>query len=404
MSKVFISRPDGTVSWGFRLQGGLEYNEPLTVTNIVPESPADGKLDPGDMITEIAGNNVTNMTHRDALDLIQRCANALFLTVHKVGYAYPPGGSQPRPAPVQSMWKPGGPPQSQPQPQQYQQQYPQHQPQSQPPPSSAYYQQDFQQQPPYYQQNYQQQPPYYQPSFQQQQQQPSYYQHDAHYQQQPPYYQQQSQYQQDFYHQPPQYNYGQPQQPMFNAAPPTAAPSETATIPAALAKSLGRPGGPKPFTYTPGGLDLSKIRESARVRRHREYISNSEEPNDTQDIEPTMNRRMVSPAEQYTPQNSSHAFNQSRQQPTQQKKHIQHDTDVVTQSRSFQMLQGWISDSEKTVPTAVPPPSQSHSQPQSSSPSSSATATTSVAATAAATAAAAKSAGLSLTFFFDYHR
>ena len=42
---------------------------------------------------------------------------------------------------------------------------------------------------------------------------------------------------------------------------------ETATIPAALAKSLGRPGGPKPFTYTPGGLDLSKIRESARVRR-----------------------------------------------------------------------------------------------------------------------------------------
>jgi hypothetical protein len=29
----------------------------------------------------------------------------------------------------------------------------------------------------------------------------------------------------------------------------------------------------------------------------------------------------------------------------------------VTQSRSFQMLQGWISDSEKTVPTAVAPPS-----------------------------------------------
>lgn len=32
---------------------------------------------------EIAGNNVTNMSHRDALELIQRCANALFLTVHK---------------------------------------------------------------------------------------------------------------------------------------------------------------------------------------------------------------------------------------------------------------------------------------------------------------------------------
>ncbi len=34
MSKVFISRQDGNVSWGFRLQGGLEYNEPLSVTNV----------------------------------------------------------------------------------------------------------------------------------------------------------------------------------------------------------------------------------------------------------------------------------------------------------------------------------------------------------------------------------
>ena len=35
------------------------------------------------MLLEIAGNNVTQMTHRDALELIQRCSNALFLTVHK---------------------------------------------------------------------------------------------------------------------------------------------------------------------------------------------------------------------------------------------------------------------------------------------------------------------------------
>ncbi len=40
----------------------------------------------------------------------------------------------------------------------------------------------------------------------------------------------------------------------------------------------------------------------------------------------------------------------------------------VTQSRSFQMLQGWISDSEKTVPTAVPPPSQQQQQQQQPSP------------------------------------
>jgi hypothetical protein len=38
-------------------------------------------------------------------------------------------------------------------------------------------------------------------------------------------------------------------------------------MPAILAKTLGRPGGPKPFTYTPGGLDLSKLLDSARDRR-----------------------------------------------------------------------------------------------------------------------------------------
>ncbi|CAF5094389.1 unnamed protein product, partial [Rotaria sp. Silwood1] len=140
---------------------------------------------------------------------------------------------------------------------------------------------------------------------------------------------------------------------------------EIPNIPAVLAKSLSRPGGPKPFTYTPGGLDLSKIRESARVRRHREYTSNTEEPNETQESETNMSRRMIVPPENmnqhhYAPQNPTQSFNYARQQATPPtKKHIQHDTDVVTQSRSFQMLQGWISDSEKTVPTPVAPPSQS---------------------------------------------
>ena len=34
MNKVFISRSDGNIPWGFRLQGGLEDNAPLTVTNV----------------------------------------------------------------------------------------------------------------------------------------------------------------------------------------------------------------------------------------------------------------------------------------------------------------------------------------------------------------------------------
>ena len=39
-------------------------------------------------------------------------------------------------------------------------------------------------------------------------------------------------------------------------------------MPAILAKTLGRPGGPKPFTYTPGRVNLSEILQSAvRSRR-----------------------------------------------------------------------------------------------------------------------------------------
>ncbi len=49
----------------------------------MPNSPADGKIDPGDMLIEIAGNNVLDMTHKEVLELIQRCGNALFLTVYK---------------------------------------------------------------------------------------------------------------------------------------------------------------------------------------------------------------------------------------------------------------------------------------------------------------------------------
>jgi hypothetical protein len=35
------------------------------------------------MLIEIAGENVTHMTHQDALELIQRCGDALFLTIYK---------------------------------------------------------------------------------------------------------------------------------------------------------------------------------------------------------------------------------------------------------------------------------------------------------------------------------
>ncbi|CAF3581634.1 unnamed protein product [Rotaria socialis] len=294
MNKVFISRPDGSVSWGFRLQGGLEYNEPLTITNIVPNSPADGKISPGDMLIEIAGNNVRQMIHKDALELIQRCGNALFLTIQKAGY------------------------------------------------SNATETCGFADQ-----------------EQQQQQQQQSSYTYDS--------------------SSPSSYNNtsatsigNTSQAPIFDPNFTTKKTnsfmnrqSSTETYPTyeqsgemspILAKFLNRPGGPKPFTYTPGGLDLSKLLDAARTRRHPERRSTSE---NRKEFDPVMSRRMIVPSEQlnqhhYTAANPIQPFSYARQQPPPpQKKHIEHDTDVITQSRSFQMLQGWISDSEKTVPNTV---------------------------------------------------
>ncbi|CAF4551078.1 unnamed protein product [Rotaria socialis] len=291
MNKVFISRPDGSVSWGFRLQGGLEYNEPLTITNIVPNSPADGKISPGDMLIEIAGNNVRQMIHKDALELIQRCGNALFLTIQKAGY------------------------------------------------SNATETCGF--------------------ADQEQQQQQSSYTYDS--------------------SSPSSYNNtsatsigNTSQAPIFDPNFTTKKTnsfmnrqSSTETYPTyeqsgemspILAKFLNRPGGPKPFTYTPGGLDLSKLLDAARTRRHPERRSTSE---NRKEFDPVMSRRMIVPSEQlnqhhYTAANPIQPFSYARQQPPPpQKKHIEHDTDVITQSRSFQMLQGWISDSEKTVPNTV---------------------------------------------------
>jgi hypothetical protein len=72
----------------------------------------------------------------------------------------------------------------------------------------------------------------------------------------------------------------------------------------------------------------------------------------------------------YAGTNPIQPFSYARQQPTTPRKSIQHDTDVyvelkrkkkffffpnrVTQSRAFQMLEGWISDSEKTISALKP--------------------------------------------------
>lgn len=66
---------------------------------------------------------------------------------------------------------------------------------------------------------------------------------------------------------------------------------------------------------------------------HREYVSNSEEPNDIQESDMNMNRRITAPSPQRTsqpsvPVNAGQSSGYTRQSPAPARKTVQHDADV----------------------------------------------------------------------------
>lgn len=71
-----------------------------------------------------------------------------------------------------------------------------------------------------------------------------------------------------------------PKQQRSEPSPPEPAPAVVPSghIPNALIKAMAAPNGSgrKPFTYTPGGLDLSHVRESARVKRYDSISTNND--------------------------------------------------------------------------------------------------------------------------------
>ncbi|XP_060072631.1 PDZ and LIM domain protein 3-like [Ylistrum balloti] len=86
--------------WGFRLQGGTDFNSQLSVKKVTEGTPSYGQLAPGDAILGIGQNSTDRLTHMQAHDLIKRSGNVLNLSVCK-GY----GGMDER---LQSI-KPKGP-------------------------------------------------------------------------------------------------------------------------------------------------------------------------------------------------------------------------------------------------------------------------------------------------------
>ncbi|XP_044033859.1 LIM domain-binding protein 3b isoform X3 [Siniperca chuatsi] len=75
---------NGPAPWGFRLQGGKDFNMPLTISRITPGSKAvSGSLAQGDIISAIDGVSTEGMTHLEAQNKIKSASNKLSLTMQK---------------------------------------------------------------------------------------------------------------------------------------------------------------------------------------------------------------------------------------------------------------------------------------------------------------------------------
>lgn len=74
----------GPAPWGFRLSGGIDFNQPLVITRITPGSKAAAaNLCPGDVILAIDGFGTESMTHADAQDRIKAAGYQLCLKIDR---------------------------------------------------------------------------------------------------------------------------------------------------------------------------------------------------------------------------------------------------------------------------------------------------------------------------------
>ncbi|KAE8629758.1 hypothetical protein XENTR_v10000585 [Xenopus tropicalis] len=74
----------GPAPWGFRLTGGIDFNQPLIISRITPGSKSSlANLCPGDVILAIDGFGTENMTHAEAQDRIKAAMDQLCLKIER---------------------------------------------------------------------------------------------------------------------------------------------------------------------------------------------------------------------------------------------------------------------------------------------------------------------------------
>uniref|UniRef100_UPI00358FBB41 LIM domain-binding protein 3 isoform X2 n=1 Tax=Myxine glutinosa TaxID=7769 RepID=UPI00358FBB41 len=74
----------GPPPWGFRLQGGKDFNTPLTISRVNSESKAaSANMSPSDTVLQIDGVSTDGMTHLEAQTRIKNCVGSLKLSLHR---------------------------------------------------------------------------------------------------------------------------------------------------------------------------------------------------------------------------------------------------------------------------------------------------------------------------------
>ncbi|XP_020501798.1 PDZ and LIM domain protein 1 [Labrus bergylta] len=75
---------EGPGPWGFRLVGGKDFEQPLTISRVTPGSKAaQANLCMGDMILAIDGEPTENMTHLEAQNKIKGCIEEMVLSIDR---------------------------------------------------------------------------------------------------------------------------------------------------------------------------------------------------------------------------------------------------------------------------------------------------------------------------------
>ncbi|XP_034968459.1 PDZ and LIM domain protein 5 isoform X3 [Zootoca vivipara] len=87
----------GPAPWGFRLQGGKDFNMPLTISRLSDGGKAaNANVGIGDVVLSIDGISADGMTHLEAQNKIKTCSGKLTMNLQRA-----PSAPKPDPIPVQ---------------------------------------------------------------------------------------------------------------------------------------------------------------------------------------------------------------------------------------------------------------------------------------------------------------